>query len=87
MDQGVVIGATYDLISFDPALAASILIGNFTFTKRGGFDGTYRSESANTSFLQFTVIPEPSTWTLIFVATVLLCARRSIPKTRAKTGR
>jgi len=82
VDQGMVNGTTYDLISFDPTLAAAIPIGNFTFTNGGGFDGTfgYRSESPSTSFLQFTVIPEPSTWALMAVGcAVLLFARSKKP--------
>ena len=81
VDQGMVNGTTYDLISFDPTLAAAIPIGNFTFTNTGGFDGTfsYRSESASTSYLEFTVIPEPSTWVLLFLAGVLFAARRKRP--------
>lgn len=81
VDQGMQNGRTYDLISFDPTLAAAIPIGDFTFTNAGGFNGTfsYRSQSASTSFLQFTVIPEPSTWALIFLAGGLLAARRKRP--------
>ncbi|TSA29208.1 MAG: PEP-CTERM sorting domain-containing protein [Verrucomicrobiaceae bacterium] len=81
VDQGMVNGTTYDLISFDPTLAAAIPIGNFNFTNTGGFNGTfsYRSESASTSYLEFTVIPEPSTWVLLFFAGVLFAARRKRP--------
>jgi len=78
VDQGMVNGTPYDLISFDPTLAAAIPIGNFTFTNGGGFNGTfgYRSESASTSFLQFTVIPEPSTWALLLLGIIFLAVRR-----------
>lgn len=77
VDQGMVNGTTYDLISFDPTLAAAIPVGNFTFTNGGGFDGTfsYRSESASTSYLQFTVIPEPTTWALLLLTATLLAVR------------
>lgn len=79
VDQGMVIGTTYDLISFDPTLAVEIPLGNFTFTNGGGFDGifSYRTESANTKFLQFKVIPEPATWALILFAASLLAVRSS----------
>jgi T5SS/PEP-CTERM-associated repeat protein/autotransporter-associated beta strand protein len=77
VDQGMVNGMTYDLISFDPTLATAIPIGNFTFTNGRGINGTfgYRSESASTSYLQFTVIPEPATWALLVLAVVFLGAR------------
>jgi len=82
VDQGVVTGEAYDLMSFDPTLAPAIPMESFTFTNGDGFSGTfsYRSESASTSFLQFTVIttavPEPSTWALLALALILAAARR-----------
>lgn len=78
VDQGMVPMMTYDLISFDPTLAAEIPIGNFTFTNGGGFDGifSYRSESPSTRFLQFTVIPEPATWVLVILALGLFACRQ-----------
>jgi len=81
VDQGAVTGETYDLISFDPTLATAIPIESFTFTNGNGFNGTfsYRSESASTSFLEFTVIttaiPEPSTWGLLLLGSLFLAAR------------
>jgi len=86
VDQGIVIGTTYDLISFDPTLAAAIPIGSFLFTNVGGFDGTfsYRSESPSISYLQFTVIPEPSTWALIALAFILFAVRRVRCRNEAK---
>jgi len=90
VDQGLVNGGIYNLISFDPTLAPAIPIESFTFTNGGGFNGTfsYRSESANTSFLQFTVapetIPEPFTWALIALASILLAVRRVRCRNAAK---
>lgn len=86
VDQGVVNGTTYDLISFDPTLAPIIPIGDFTFTNAGALNGTfgYKSVSASTSLLQFTAIPEPSTWALLLTAILLAVVRicRSIGHTR-----
>jgi autotransporter-associated beta strand protein/T5SS/PEP-CTERM-associated repeat protein len=78
VDEGIELHRTYDLISFDPTLAPAIPLGNFTFTNGGGFDGffSYRSESASTSYLQFTVIPEPTTWALLAITLILAVARR-----------
>jgi len=78
VDEGIEVGRTYDLISFDPTLATAIPLGNFTFTNGGGFNGTfgYRSESASTSYLQFTVVPEPSTWALLGCSLFVLFAAR-----------
>lgn len=90
VDQGLVNGGTYNLISFDPTLAAAIPIESFTFTNGGGFNGifSYRSESASTRFLQFTVIPEsipePSTWALIALASILFAVRRLRCRNAAK---
>lgn len=87
VDQGWVIGATYDLISFDPSLAAAIPIGNFTFTNGGGFDGifSYRSESPSISYLQFTVVPEPGTWALILLGLTALAVRHGMRKRTARS--
>ena len=74
VDQGMVTGRTYDLISF---VTSDIAIGDFSFTNGGGFNGTF-GYSGN--ILQFTVIPEPATWALLLLAVIVLAARRNRQK-------
>jgi len=70
VDQGMVVNTTYNLILF---ASTSIAIGDFAFTNGGGFNGTF-GYSGNT--LQFTVIPEPSTWALLSLTGIFFATRR-----------
>ncbi len=70
VDQGMTPNFTYDLITFSgPPLIDK---NAFKFTNGGGFGGTFDYSG---STLQFTVIPEPSTWALMFLATILFAVR------------
>jgi hypothetical protein len=73
VDQGLVIGTTYNLISF---VSSNIALNDFTFTNGGGFNGDFSLNTVNTTTtLRFTVIPEPTTWGLLLLGSLMLAAR------------
>lgn len=61
-DNGWAEGVTYDLIVFSNSC---VNISDFGYTNGGGFAGIF---SYNLNKLQFTMIPEPSVWTLVLAA-------------------
>lgn len=74
VDRGWVIGATYTLINSELSL---IDIDQFRYTNSDGFAGIFSYDGQN---LQITVVPEPSTWVLAFLAAFLFAARRLRPR-------
>jgi autotransporter-associated beta strand protein len=71
VNNGWVIGQTYDLISFGSTTFSDA--SGFGFTNGGGFDGFFTMDSSS---LQFTVIPEPSTYAMVIGGLALLIALR-----------
>lgn len=70
LNNGWVIGNTYDLIGFG---STSLSIGQFGFTNMEGFEGNF---AYNANVLQFTVVPEPGIWALLIVVCLAIAFRR-----------
>lgn len=77
VDNGIVAGQTYDLIGFG---SITLDISRFGYNgDLGGFEG-YFSYNSGMDTLQFTVIPEPSTWALFLSALslILVAGKRTL---------
>jgi autotransporter-associated beta strand protein len=74
LDEGAVVGATYDLISFQ---ASEIAIGDFGLANTDGFSGLFSYNQEGT-ILRFTVsqVPEPGTAALLGAAALAWLRRR-----------
>lgn len=80
VDSGWVAGTTYNLIGFG---STTFNASDLSFTNGGGFAGTFATTSNSLDFT-LNVIPEPTTWAMLFVAGIFILVSRRFANRRER---